>query len=145
MEIERFLANADEEERQMKAYQMVQIKKSWEETRESRKQQETTRVNMTDFDYDRCGAASALKFVGEDGSRKDRIRLQKDQMRRWIQEQVAEKAALRHLQKQEDMTYGEMIKAIDEIRANTEKEEGDLRKYIQKSVHEQNMEVNNHQ
>jgi hypothetical protein len=141
MEIERFLAAADDEERQMKAFQMEQIKKSWEETRESRKQQETKRDQMTDFDYDNCGASSALKFVGEDGARRERIRLQKEQMRRWIQEQVAEKAALRHLQKQEDMTYAEMIKAIDEIRANTEKEEVELRKYIQKSVHEQNMEV----
>jgi len=145
MEIERYLAAADEEEKQMKAYQMEQIKRSWEETRESRKQQDTKREAMIDFDNENCGTASALKFNGEDVSRIERIRLQKDQMRRWIQEQVAEKAQLKHLQKQDDMTYAEMIKAIDEIRAQTEREEKELRKYIQSSVREQNQELAVHQ
>jgi len=141
MEIERFLAGADEEERHMKAFQMEQMKNSWEETRQNRHQQQTKHNEAVDFDYEGCGTSSALKFVGEDNSRLERIKLQKEQMRRWIQEQVAEKAQLKHLEKQEDMTYGEMIKAIDEIRGQTEKEEQDLRKYIQHSMHEQNLEV----
>lgn len=138
MEIERILAEADEEERQMKAFQMTQIKQSWEDTLSQQKAQDKVLDDRIDFDYDGCGPAAALRFAGEDTYRSERTRAQKEQMRRWVQEQLAEKAQLRHLQKQEDMTYAEMIKAIDEIRLQTELEEKKLRQYINDTVKEQN-------
>ena len=140
LEIERILAQAMEEEKQMKEYQMNSIKKDWEDAVQNRKAK-TSAPTGPDFDTDNCGPAAALKFSGEDTNRGPRLRLQKEQMRRWIQEQVAEKAQLAHLRKEEDMSYAEMIKAIDEIRENTEREERELRQYIQSSVKDYNHEL----
>eukprot|EP00599_Poterioochromonas_sp_BG-1_P000339 CAMPEP_0173149274 /NCGR_PEP_ID=MMETSP1105-20130129/10229_1 /TAXON_ID=2985 /ORGANISM="Ochromonas sp., Strain BG-1" /LENGTH=327 /DNA_ID=CAMNT_0014064111 /DNA_START=213 /DNA_END=1196 /DNA_ORIENTATION=- len=141
IEIERILAEADEEEKQMKKFQMDQIKQSWELTLTQQKAQNKVLDDRIDFDENNCGPAAALRFAGEDTFRADRHRQQKDQMRRWIQEQVAEKAQLRHLQKREEMNYADMIKAIDEIRLQTEEEEKRLRKYIDDSVKEQNRDL----
>lgn len=141
MEIERILAEADEEERRMKAFQMAQIKQSWETTLSQQRAQDKVLDDRTDFDHANCGPAAALRFAGEDPYRADRIREQKEQMRRWVQEQLAEKAQLRHLQKQEDMSYAEMIKAIDEIRYQTELEEKRLRQYIIDTVKEENLKL----
>lgn len=140
MEIERILEQAMEEEKQMKEFQMNTMKKDWENAVQARRSK-AAEPSVPDFDPANCGPAAALKFSGEDGNRYDRLRLQKEQMRRWIQEQVAEKAQLAHLRKEEDMSYGDMIKAIDEIRENTEREERELRNYIQGSVKDYNLEV----
>lgn len=92
MEIERYLAAAMEEENQMRRYQVDQMKLSWEENKRLKQQmQEEEKKNTIDFDHANCGASSALKFSGEDTNRTQRIQQQKDQMRRWIQEQIAEK------------------------------------------------------
>jgi hypothetical protein len=141
MEIERILAEADEEERQMKKFQMTQIKESWASTLSQQRAQTKELDDRTDFDYENCGPAAALRFTGEDPLRVDRKRAQKEQMRQWVQEQLAEKAHMKHLAKREDLTYSEMIKAIDEIRLQTEQEEKALRKYINDSVKEQNREL----
>jgi Fe2+ transport system protein B len=141
MEIERILAEADEEERQMKAFQMQQIKQSWADTLSQQKDHQDGLDARVDFDHGNCSAAAALRFNGEDTYRHDRLVAQKEQMRKWIQEQIVEKAQYKHLQKRDEMTYAEMIKAIDEIRLQTEEEEKNLRKYISASVKESNRGV----
>ncbi len=140
MEIERILAQAMDEERQMKEFQMTQIRSDWERAVQLKRSKDAEPRGV-DFDNANCGPAAALKFSGEDTNRFDRIRLQKEQMRKWIQEQVAEKAQLKHLRHEEEMSYADMIKAIDEIRANTEREEKELRQYIQHSTKDYNREV----
>jgi hypothetical protein len=141
MEIERILAEADEEERQMKRFQMQQIKESWAQTLSQQKDQQDDLDARVDFNHEQCGPAAALKFSGEDTNRQERIRLQREQMRRWVQEQLAEKTHFRHLMKREEMTYAEMIKAIDEIRLQAEEEEKQLRKYLNDSVRTQNQDL----
>lgn len=124
----------------MREFQMNQMKQSWEESIYKRKEI-ASQPPPVDFDHANCSTAAALKFSGEDNNRNQRIKKQKDQMRKWIQEQVAEKAQLAHLRKEEEMSYAEMLKAIDEIRAANEKEEQDLRKYILHSNRDYNKEV----
>jgi len=62
-------------------------------------------------------------------------------MKKWIQEQIAEKSYLNKIRQDEDMSYADMIKAIDEIREATEREEVEMRKYIQDSVKISNLEL----
>jgi hypothetical protein len=140
IEIERLLAAAQEEERQMKDFQMNQIKQSWEDSKRFR-QDLANEDKGKDFDVDNAGPSSALRFFGEDSNRTERLRLQKNQMQQWIREQMAEKAHLRHLMKQEEMSYAEMMRAIDEIRDATEREERDMRNYIQESVKQNNFQL----
>lgn len=136
-EIERMLAQASEEERQMREFQMSQIRESWEDARRH-KELLASLPPPKDFDNENAGPASALCFSGEDSRREERTFLQKQQMRKWIQEQVAEKATLKHIQREEEMSYAEMLRAIDEIREQTEREEQALRKFIQDSVTQYN-------
>jgi DNA polymerase III alpha subunit (gram-positive type) len=140
MEIERILAQSMEEERKMKEYQMNQMRNDWDRAIQLKKTQ-AAEPKGPDFDNAQCGPSAALRFSGEDTNRFDRLKQQKDQMRRWIQEQVAEKAQLKHLQQEDEMSYAEMLKAIDEIRANTEREEKELRQFIQYSNKDYNREV----
>lgn len=140
MEIERLLAASQEEERQMKEFQMGQIKQSWEDSMRHRSE-EAARPKGKDFDVENAGPSSALRFFGEDSNRKERLRLQKQQMQHWVQEQVAEKAHLKHLMQQEAMSFSDMMRAIDEIRDATEREEREMRQYIQDTVKQYNKEL----
>lgn len=140
MEIERILAQSMDEERRMKEFQITQVRNDWNRAIDEKRVQDAV-PRGPDFDNANCGPASALKFFGEDNSRGDRLKQQKDQMRKWIQEQVAEKAQLKHLQYQDDMSFADMLKAIDEIRANAEREEKDLRQYIEYSNKDYNKEL----
>ena len=140
LEIERLLAGAQEEERQMREFQMSQIKQSWEDSKRF-KEEEINRPKGKDFDVENAGPASALRFFGEDTNRPQRHRLQKQQMQQWIQEQVAEKAHLRHLGKLEEMSYAEMLRAIDEVRDAAEREEREMRQYIQETVKQYNRDL----
>eukprot|EP00981_Chlorochromonas_danica_P002070 scaffold420_cov169-Ochromonas_danica.AAC.30 len=140
MEIERLLAQSAEEERQMREFQMQQLKESWESAK-SHQQTLKAQPSTKDFDIENCGPASALRFAGEDQSHDDRLSSQKAQMKKWIQEQIAEKAALRHLEKEDEMSYAEMLRAVDEIREQTEREEAALRKYITDSVKHFNQDL----
>jgi hypothetical protein len=140
LEVEKLLAASFEEERQMREFQMNQIKKCWEDAKEYKKQQAALPPPI-DFDSENAGPAAALRFVGEDPQRKERHYSQKRQMHNWVQEQLAEKAHLKHLMKQEEMSYAEMLKAIDEIREANEREEREMRQYLMETVKQQNREV----
>jgi len=140
MEIDRLLTASLEEERQMKEYQMHTMKQNWADAANERNRVKNAPKGR-DFDPDNCGSASLQKFSGEDENRIQRLKLQKDQMRKWIQEQIAEKSYLNKIRKDDDMTYAEMIKAIDDIRAATEKEEIEMRKYIQDSYKRSNLDL----
>ncbi len=124
----------------MKEYQMRELKKSWEDASQYRTYQKSLPRGL-DFDPQNSGPASLQRFSGEDTDQYERKRLQKEQMRTWIQEQIAEKSYLNKIRRDDDMSYADMIKAIDEIRAATEREEFEMRKYIQDSVKMQNQDV----
>lgn len=127
----------------MKEYQMRELKKSWSEAAEKRNFTKT-QPRGPDFDPANSGPASLQRFSGEDTDRENRLKEQKNQMRKWIQEQVAEKAYLNKVRQDEDMSYADMIKAIDEIRAATEQEEQEMRKYIVQTVASHNREVDSY-
>ena len=125
----------------MKEFQMRQLKDSWAESA-ARKMAEKTSSQTPDFDIDRAGPASLQNMKGEDTERLDRIRKQREDMRQWIQQQIAEKEYTKQLDMEDDLNYGDMLKAIDEIREATEKEEQEMRKYVIRTVKEDNLEVN---
>ena len=89
---------AAEEERQMQKYYKDELKKSWENSIENK---HVDRV--PEFQPEKFGPSSFQRFSGEDPNRQDRIRQQKAQMKRWVQEQAAEKAFDRYQQTEEKM------------------------------------------
>ena len=67
--------------------------------------------------------SSFQTFAGEDSLRGERISLQREQMRRWTQEQVSEKAINKYMENEERMQYAELLKTIDRVREESEQEE----------------------
>jgi len=141
IEIERIVALAKEEEKQLKEFQNNELKKSWQESIHKKKENENYLRSIKDIDYERAGPSSAISFTGEDGLRSERNKLQKDQMRRWVQEQMHEKAFQKKLDKEEDMAQAAIIRTVDNIREATEKEEQELSRFGRQSVLAQNADV----
>jgi hypothetical protein len=140
LEIERILAASTEEERRMKEFQIEQMKKSWADNA-ARKAAEKAASQVPDFDMNRAGPASLQHMAGYDDGREKRLAQQKEQMKAWIQEQIAQKEYVKALDHEDDLNYADMIKAIDEIRDATEREEQEMRKYVINTVKAQNLEV----
>lgn len=140
LEIERMLAAAAEEERRMKEFQMKQMRDSWE-SELTKKRAEAARDKGPDFDPMHSGPSSLQVLEGEDPQRTDRIRKQQQQMRDWIQEQIAEKEYTKQLDLEDEMNYAELIRTIDEIREATDMEEREMRRYIHDTIKLENLEV----
>lgn len=134
LEIERVLEAAAEEERMLKQFTANEVRRNWESAIEMKRNV----VPETVPDPLVSGASAAQNFAGNDPNKVERIRMQQEQMRRWVQEQVAEKAHLSQMDKESSKSYSDMLKAIEEIRDVAEKEEQDMRKYLMRSVKEQN-------
>ena len=124
----------------MKDFQMRQLKQSWSDAA-NRKKNEKEQPPTLDIDASIAGPASLQKMSGEDVGREERIRTQKEKMKTWIQDQIAEKQYIKQLDREDDLNYGEMVKAIDEIREATEKEEKEMRRYVTDHVKAENHEV----
>ena len=59
-------------------------------------------------------------------------------MRRWIQEQLNEKAEIQCHKDDGDAAYAQMLKAVEEIRDAADKEEKEMKAYLNKTVSESN-------
>lgn len=129
-----------EEERQMKEFQMRQLKQSWED-QANKKQFEKTQQPPPDYNPEIAGPASLQYMSGEDTNREERTRRQREQMKEWIQQQIAEKQYTKQVEMEEELNYADMIKVIDEIRESTEREEQEMRKYVMGTVKSDNAEV----
>jgi len=134
MEIDRVLEAAAEEERQMREFNQQQIKRDWERSIDLKK----SIVPEEDPNPRYSGPSACQNFAGNDPNKAVRVRAQQEQMRSWIQEQVAEKSYLARLDKDSNKSYADMLRAIEDIRDVAEKEEADMRKYLQRTVKEQN-------
>jgi len=136
LETERVLAASAEEEKMMRKFQMDEMKKSWNEEIHQR------RVNSsfpeTRLEPENCGMAAAQKFAGEDENKYARSLQQKEQMRKWIQEQMNEKANINAKDKNDNLEYGNLMRAINIHRANQEVEDQQMRNYSKQVVNEEN-------
>ena len=135
-EIDLIMESIEDEQRKMKQFYMQEIKKSWEASKTEIKSAMTPSRSITRPDT--CGPASCQKFDGEDPTRDDRIRQQKDQMRQWIQEKVAEIAQIKIKTNQDEEEYAQLIKAVDRLREETEIEEKMMRSELNRYVVEEN-------
>lgn len=140
-EIERILSAAAQEEIEMKKFNNDMVRKSWDQS--IREKEELRRTQSLDpaIDLDKCGMASAMKFAGEDSDQYERLRLQRQQMRDWTNEQVGEKLKLSMLMKADDEEYFETLKSIDMARRDAEIEEEAVRAAVRRKFAEENIEV----
>jgi hypothetical protein len=98
-----------DEERHMREFQMNQLKSSWEDAMRKRTAEREAPPG-TDFDVQNCGPASLIVMKGEDLQGGERSKQAKEQMRVWIQQQIAEKAYMKGRDADENLNYADMIK-----------------------------------
>ena len=137
MEIEKIMEAASAEEKAIRAYQNQELKKSWESSIAFK----TSKRPEPDFDPEATGISAAQIFSGEDRNKAQRLKEQKAQMTRWIQEQVAEQQYHKMLNKGDDENYFALMRAVDSIREAAEKEEIEMQKYLKDVVKEENAKV----
>lgn len=136
LETERVLAASFEEEKLMRKFQMDEMKKSWGEEIHQRRVKSS--FPETRLEPANCGMSAAQKFAGEDENKYSRSLQQKEQMRKWIQEQMNEKANISAKDKNDNVEYGNLIRAINIHRENQELEDQQMRKYSQQVINEEN-------
>lgn len=137
-EIEKMLTAAFEEEKAMQIFQKQQLKQSWDES-VARKRSQVDAV--PDFDFSKAGASSVMIMNGEDNGRLERLKMQKQQMRQWIQEQISEKSYLKSVHTDDNQSYNDLMKLMDEIREAGEREEFEMRSFVNKTVRADNEEL----
>ena len=117
---------------------MKELKDSWEASAEAKRSQ----VYINDpIDPESCSVAAAQSFRGEDSEFRARDKLQKEQMRRWIQEKIAEKAHLTDNERKADLTYANFVSTMDDILRASHEEESAMRRKILRETANANREV----
>lgn len=139
MEIDRIIEESNREEKAMKDYLNSEVKADWERAMEYKAAALAAEDNG--FDINKCTVSAAQSFAGDDPFRKDRIRAQKGQMRSWVFEQMAEKKIMADEQGAEEKAYADMMVAVGEIRDAADKEEKDMGKYLNATVHAENLSL----
>lgn len=134
MEIEKIMEQASSEEKMMQNFEKQRIKQSWEDAISYK----NSRPADPDFDPDRTGVSAAQVFSGEDRNRTHRLADQKQQMSKWIQEQVADKSYHGMMNREDDAKYAQLMRAVDSIREAAEQEELDMQRYLKKTVKDDN-------
>jgi len=138
-EVERILEEAALEEKRMKAVMSQQMREDWM-NRQSVSTGRKTRV-IDPVVPENCGASACQAFIGEDSNCKDRQRLQKAQMRRWIEEQIREKDEKKRKEKEEDDKYFQYIKFLDGALGDSSQEEAEAHRRQQIELARANKEL----
>jgi len=137
-EMDRIIETQNEWERNTKAIQIEEVKSSWDNAVSSKKT--IADIREPAFNPEKTGISASQIFTGEDPSKSERVRAQKDQMKRWVQEQIAEKANAKKQLFDEDMGHSYAIKNIDGVREALEQEDYNLRHSRQLEITRQNKE-----
>lgn len=131
-EYDRILQAAADEEAYLRKLQNDELRKSWEESIKHKKDTSEPEIDTT----------PAAQNIGmEDRLRPERVKAQKEQMKRWAEEQAAANVRSRAREKDEDNAYADMIRAVDEIRGKADAEEAALRKKLQHDLAKENLEL----
>jgi len=119
--IATLIEQREAEEREMKRRELRDLKSTWDEQSLRPKNQVAKRGEP--INPYACGPAAVQDFRGEDEAAFDRMRLQKEQMRSWSTQQVAEKNARNQEEADAEARYAAYVKMLTERRGMMEQEE----------------------
>jgi hypothetical protein len=136
MEIDRIIEESNREEAAMKSYLNESVKSDW--VRAIEHKQHLIDTEEPHMDPLKSGVSAAQVFAGADPFRKDRVRAQKQQMRSWVFEQIAEKQIIQGAKIEDDRQYDVMMDAVAEIRDAADKEEKEMVHYLNHTVKNEN-------
>jgi hypothetical protein len=127
------------EDQEMRKRELQDLRGTWEHQASLPKNNATKRGEP--IQPETCGVSAVQKFSGEDESQLDRFRLQKEQMRSWNYQQMAEKRSKEQESKEEEERYANYVKMLTERRGILEEEEAEERRQWRLSVARDNMNL----
>lgn len=127
------------EDREMKRRGLKDLRSTWEV--QSRLPKNNAMQKGEPVNVANCGVSAVQKFAGEDDAKLDRVRLQKEQMRSWNLQQMAEKQSTDWESKEDEERYANYVKMLTERRGILEQEECDDRKQMRVDVARENMNL----
>ena len=137
-EIEALLDKVAREEEELRRQKSAQMKYEWEaqikEKQSLRKQSRESEIHS--FKYD-----TPMEFTGDDILHGERVAQQRDQMRRWTEEDLADKERRRQQERDEDLAQAQLNIAIDEVRLQQQIEEDELKKEVTRKILAENSDV----
>ena len=137
-EIEALLDKVAREEEELRRQKSAQMKYEWEaqikEKQSLRKQSRESEIHS--FKYD-----TPMEFTGDDILHDERVAQQRDQMRRWTEEDLADKERRRQQERDEDLAQAQLNIAIDEVRLQQQIEEDELKKEVTRKILAENSDV----
>eukprot|EP01041_Mallomonas_annulata_P009338 gene9338-19381_t len=139
LEMERLMEEAALEERNMKDFQKLKLIEEWKKS-----QSETAEKNVKVheiYDPSASGTSSCQTFDGEDPGQVDRSKLQKAQMKRWIQEQLAEKAYKQAKEKEDEHLYSQYMDTMGNLLSASQAEEAENRRQMKLEFARANREM----
>jgi hypothetical protein len=83
-----------------------------------------------------------MEFAGDDPLHDERVTQQRDQIRRWTDEDLEEREWRRQRERDEDMAQAQLNLTIDEMRLQQQVEEDRLKKEVTRKILSENTEVN---
>jgi len=140
-EVERILEEAALEEKKMKQIMAQQLREDYLKTRSEVSSGGRKIRSIDPVVPENCGASACQAFIGEDPNCKDRQRLQKAQMRRWVEQQVAEKEERKRKEKEEEYRYFQYIKMLDDCMGSDSGEKAELERRKQLELAQKNKEM----
>lgn len=137
MELERVLEEAALEDKRNRQQQNDTLKSSWSAAMVAKK----AIPRESDTDYSRCGIAAAQIFDGEDNGRSDRVRSQRELMRKWINDQLNEREETKQSEVEDERRWAEYVAMTTELRDEAERREVELMKAHKAAVLATNKEL----
>eukprot|EP00619_Florenciella_sp_RCC1007_P011720 CAMPEP_0205920698 /NCGR_PEP_ID=MMETSP1325-20131115/11607_1 /ASSEMBLY_ACC=CAM_ASM_000708 /TAXON_ID=236786 /ORGANISM="Florenciella sp., Strain RCC1007" /LENGTH=361 /DNA_ID=CAMNT_0053288411 /DNA_START=20 /DNA_END=1105 /DNA_ORIENTATION=+ len=120
--INMMIEQREQEELETKRKEAAALKETWNEQLAAPKNQV---AKMADpVKPEECGLSALQRFNGEDRSKYSRQRLQKEQVKSWTKQQMAERQAKANEEVDEMKRYAQYLVMIGDRRAQLEAEEG---------------------
>lgn len=137
-EIEEMLQKIASDEEEMRRRKAAEMKYEWDaQIKEKKLLKKTTRENEIDsFKND-----TPMTFAGDDPYYEDRIAQQREQIRRWTEEDLEYKEYTRQKEKEEDMAQAQLNLTIDEMLHQQQMEEDRLKKEVTRRILSENNEL----
>lgn len=137
-EIDEMLERVATEEEGLRKQKAAQMRAEWDaQMKEKERLRKQARQNEIDcFQND-----TPMEFAGDDPLHGDRVAQQREQIRRWTDEDIADREWRRQCERDEDMAQAQLNITIDEMRLRQQEEEDRLKKEVTKKILSENNEL----
>jgi hypothetical protein len=137
-EIDAILEKVATDEEQMRRQKAAQMRAEWNA---QIKEKEMLKKQGRQSEIDSFKNDTPMEFAGDDPLHAERVAQQREQIRRWTEEDLEDRAWRRQQEREEDMAQAQLNLTIDEMRLQQQEEEDRLKKEVTRKILSENNEV----